>query len=165
MRNPKWLAVIAWSEIIGGAAGFFLLPVTYSQYDRLQIPEALRMGPGWYVAAAVAFLCSIVAGLLLRRGKMLGRTMSAVLQAFQIIQFSTGILVYQFVTGLELLVFLSPTEVRLSPGVRAAFTAMPPKVQAPWSVAVNLFAVLALFVILRSGRATTDEPAIAHSAV
>ena len=156
MKASTLVKVVGWCEVIGGAAGFLLLPITAVQQTRLGLPVDVRMPLTWYVMAAVTFGASIAAGALLLRHRAAGIAASSVIQGLQIVQFSLPGFVYQYSTGFQLLLFVNSYTVRLSPGVNAGFTALPPRVSAPWSVGVNFFAVIALVVLLRLRRRTLE---------
>jgi hypothetical protein len=158
MKLSRWTVIIAWAQLVGGIVGLALLALIPIQQERLQLPEHLRVPPYWYLAAAVAFALSIVAGELLRRGHRLGRTASLAIQAAQVVRFSSRTFVYQFVTGIELVATVTPGGASLSPGIRAGFTAGPPLSAEPWAVGINLFALLAVILLLRS-----SSPSAAHS--
>lgn len=158
MLGSFWRKVIGWSQVLGGAAGYALLGITAVQQPRLGIPPELRPPFAWYLMGAAAFTGAIVAGVLLLRGHRLGLSASALVQAAQVVQLSLpSTFVYQFATGIQVLLFVNPTTVRLSPGVNAGFTALPPRVAEPWSVGLNLFALFALVVLLRAQPHEPDE--------
>jgi hypothetical protein len=159
MKQRSSIRIVSWAQIIGGIAGLALLPLIPTQQARMALPDHLRMPAHWYVFAFLAFAVSIIAGEFLRRGHRYGRPLSIAVQAAQVFRFSTAAFVYQFATGLELLLFLNRSEVRFSPGVRATFSAMPPLVQEPWSIGVNIFAIIALVVLIRSAHASGMAPA------
>lgn len=162
MLRSVWRKVIGWSQVLGGAAGYALLGFTAVQQPRLGIPAELRLPVAWYLMGAAAFTGAIAAGALLLRGHRAGPSASALVQAAQLVQLSLpSTFVYQFATGIQVLLVVSPTAVRLSPGVNASFTALRPRAVEPWSVGLNLFALFALVVLLRAQR---HEPAEASSA-
>jgi len=159
MRTSPWLKVIGWSEVLGGAAGFVLLPVTLMQQRQPGFPPGGRVPPAWYAMGAVAFAASLVAGVLLLRGRPLGARLSAGLQALQVVQVGTQAFVYQYVTGLQVLLLVTPGGWRLSPGVNVGFAALPPPGPYPaWSLGINFFALAALAVLLRGGATAAPRP-------
>lgn len=101
VRNVKanWNKIIAVLQIVGGALGAGL-----AIYLIFSMPPKIPMLVGFFVFFLCLFLLSIVAGLFLWEGHPLCFTLSLIVQALQIPQFTIGGFKYMFVSGLELTV-------------------------------------------------------------
>jgi hypothetical protein len=163
MLSSFWRNTIGWSELLGGIVGYSVLGITAFQQPRLGIPPELRLPLLWYFMGALAFTFTIFAGVQLLRRRPSGIIASTVVQTAQLVQFSVpGAFIYQFVTGIQIMLIVDQTTIHFSPGVRAGFTALPPRVMAPGFAAINLFAVFAMMALLRAQsrkpEATSSDP-------
>ncbi|MFZ2146513.1 MAG: hypothetical protein WAV28_04765 [Sedimentisphaerales bacterium] len=93
------------------------------------------------------FLFGIVAGLALVEKPQLGAALSAVYQALQIPVISSSLLTYEFFSGLQLGVGLAKGRLAFFIEYGARFALQFSMSAAPWSIGVNILA-LVLFVYL-----------------
>lgn len=150
--------VIGWSEALGGGAGLLVLPVAAWQQARAGAPPGLRMPAVGFAMAAVAFAAAAAAGVLLLRRRRAGVRASAAVQALQVVQFGVpGTFVYQYAAGIHVLLAVGQYGLRFSPGINAAFVALPVQGEGPWWAGVNLFALAAVVVLARELAAPDPE--------
>ena len=167
MREP-WVRILAWSELLAGAAGALLLAWTF-----VVSPFAL---PDWYIVFVVAFFsANIVAGYLLLGARSAGVTLSFVLQALQVLVLNFGV-AYVARAGIHLTAVVASTGAGVFAGPSATFIAYPtgtggfqdflgfslnigwwlkPMRQAHWAVGVNL---AALYFAIRLWRSSLWAP-------
>lgn len=149
----KSLQIVAWSELLGGAAGLFvLLPIAALQH-------VASLGPGYYVIAVAGFSVAIAAGWGLLRHRPLGRPLSLVVQSLQVVQCIAGSWMIQYATGVQVLLKLRSGNFQFSPGVNAAIWFGPTLVPAEWMIGLNLYALWALWVLLQRESSSLPEEA------
>lgn len=156
-RWPVWRRFIGWSQLFGGALGYLLLVTTVLQQRRGLISSLGPMPASWFVTSAIAFAVAIVAGILLLRQHRNGIALSTAVQVAQIVKIAVpGVATYQFSSGLNLLITITPVGMGIEPGVAASFAAFPTSNAPYWFISVNVLAALAAFVLFRQSRHDTD---------
>lgn len=130
-------------EVGGGFAGISMMFI-------LQQWNASTSHYFWWVFSIYVgflFLFGIVAGLALVEKPQLGAALSAVYQALQIPVISSPLLTYEFFSGLQLGVGLAKGGLAFFVEYGARFALQLSMSAAPWSIGVNILA-LVLFVYL-----------------
>jgi hypothetical protein len=134
--------------------GFWLLAVTARQ-QRAGITVGLGSMPAaWFITSAFAFTVAILAGAWLLRRHRYGATLSIAVQVAQVAKFTVpGMITYQFSSGLNLLVTMSPSGIGIGPGVAANFAVFPMSIAPSWMVSIDLLALTSALILLGwSGR-------------
>lgn len=135
--SAKPYQVIAWSQMCGGIIGAaILLPIAALQ-------RVAPVGVAYYLPAAGAFLVAAWAGWRLLYKQAFGRELSLAVQLLQVVQLTAAGWMFQYVTGLQVLVKVGARLFQVSPGVNSAVWFGPTLVPVDWQVTVNFFALWA----------------------
>lgn len=137
----KYLLIVL--EVGGGFAGISMMFI-------LQQWNTSTSQYFWWIFSIYVgflFLFGIVAGLALVERPQLGAALSAVYQALQIPVLSSPLLIYEFLSGLQLGVCWTEGRPAFFVEYGARFALQLSMRTAPWSIGVNMLA-LALFVYL-----------------
>lgn len=154
--------MISWSEILGGVMGFALLAVTATQ-QRNGITTSLGPMPtAWFVTSTIAFSVAILAGVGLLRQHRHGLVLSSAVQLAQIVKVTVpGIVTYQFSSGVNLLVTISPTGIGVGPGFAANLAVLPLSIAPYWIVSVDLLAATAALMLLTTSADAFEQDKVA----
>lgn len=148
--NPRFRKFLAGSEV-GGGLSVLALPVILSM-------QGFTIA-WWYWLLVAAFGgAAIAAGVWLWRDEPRGRTLSALIQALQIVQFQTSTFGISLLAGLQLRLLVTAAEFNVGPAFHGslAFTVGQ---GLPWSISINFFSAYALYALLRSPPAHARDPA------
>jgi hypothetical protein len=137
----KFLAI---SEVVGGLA-VLALPVVLSM-------QGFTIA-WWYWLLVWSFGgAAVAAGVWLWRDEPRGRTLSALIQALQIVQFQTSTFGISALAGLQLRLLVTDAEFNVGPAFHGSLTFTMGQ-GMPWSITINFFSLYALYALLRSPHA------------
>lgn len=143
MRS-SWHKAIGWSELAARVIGLGGVLFTGMR------PSPVILPASYYIVATVGFVLAIQAGWLLLASARLGVPLSALVQALQIVQVSSGAAAFAYAAGLQVLVRVTPSGWKVSPGMNAGVWIGPTSLPFEPFVAVNLLAPIMLWILLRS---------------
>ena len=147
----SWHKVIGWSELLAGVAGLGGILFTGMR------PSPVTLPASYYLVAVAGFVLAIQAGWLLLSGARWGLPLSALVQALQVVQVSTGSAAFSFAAGLQVLVRRTPGSGKISSGMNTGVWIGPTSLPFESFVAVNLLALLALWLLLRPSPTDTSS--------
>lgn len=144
--SSRWLAIVGWSELVGGAAGSVLFVMDARSAESPAVPW-------WSLAGALAFgAASCLAGLLLLRRRPGGRALSIAVQSLQVFRVAVAGVAWRATAGLALTLWYSePGGWDGIFGATATFRVAHPS-PSDWEFGMNVFALLALYKLLRGTR-------------